>query len=105
MRLEDVHLHDSTLLRVIERPDSGILAFELDYPEDWQNEVYVAKTLVFRDPLGYSVEEGPFSGNPTILGAHVEAQGARFAVIIDTNVGQRKLSYAGVEFLDGHGAV
>lgn len=29
-------------------------------PEDWQNEVYVAKTLIFRDPLGYHVDEDPF---------------------------------------------
>jgi len=105
MRLEDLHLHDSTIVRVIERPATGILAFELDYPEDWRNEVYVAKTLVFRDPLGYSVEEGLFSGNPTLLGAQVEPQGARFTVVIDTNAGQRKLSYADVELLDGHGAV
>jgi hypothetical protein len=105
MRLEDVHLHDSTILGVIERPAKGVLAFELDYPEDWEKEVYAPKTLIFRDPLDYSVEEGPFSGNPTLLGAHIEALGARFSVVLDTNAGKRRLSYSSVDLVDGHGAV
>ena len=105
MRLHDVHLHDSEVIRVIERPAASVLAFELDYPEDWENGVYVAKTLIFRDPLGYSVEEGPFNGNPVFLDAQVEEQGTRFAVVLETNAGRRKLSYSDVELVDGHGAV
>jgi hypothetical protein len=105
MRLEDLHLHDSTIIRVIELPALSVLAFELDYPEDWQNEIYVSKTLIFRDALGYAVEEGPFSGNPTLLDAHIEPQGARFFVVLNTNAGTRKLSYSSADLVDGHGAV
>jgi hypothetical protein len=105
MRLEDIHLHDSTIVRVIERPEASLLAFELDYPEDWESEVYVAKTLIFREALGYAVEEGPFSGNPTLLDAHVSQQGNRFGVVLDTNAGHRRLTYSAVDLVDGHGAV
>ena len=105
MRLEDVHLHDATIIRVVERPDLSLLAFELDYPQDWENEVYVAKTLVFRDPLGYSVDEGPFNGSPTLLDAQIKTSGARFVVVLETNAGRRVLSYSSVELVDGHGAV
>jgi len=51
MRLEDVHLHDATILRVVERPDLDLVAFELDYPEDWEANLFVPKTLVFREVL------------------------------------------------------
>ena len=105
MRLEDVHLHDSTIIRVVERPALGVLAFELDYPRDWEKEVYVAKTLIFRDPLGYSVDEGPFDGNPTLLDAQIETRDGRFVVVLETNAGRRSLSYSDVELVDGHGAV
>lgn len=105
MRLEDVQLHDSIIIRVIERPAKALLAFELDYPEDWDKNIFVPKTLVFRDPLNYSVDEGPFSGNPTLLGALVETTGSRYAVVLETNAGHRRLSYSKVELLDGHGAV
>jgi len=105
MRLEDVHLHDSVIIRVIERPDKSVLAFELDYPEDWENDVYVAKTLVFRDPLEYRVDEGPFHGSPAILDANIIAKGMRCVVVLETNAGRRSLSYSEVDLLDGHGAV
>jgi hypothetical protein len=105
MRLEDVHLHDATIIRVIERPAKSVLAFELDYPEDWENEVYVAKTLIFRDPLEYRVDEGPFHGSPTLLEANIVSKGTRFAVVLETNAGRRSLSYSEVELLNGHGAV
>jgi hypothetical protein len=90
---------------VIEQPATSVLAFELDYPEDWENQVFVRKTLVFRDALDYRVDEGPFQGSPTLLEAKIVSKGTRFAVVLETNAGRRSLSYSEVELLDGHGAV
>ena len=106
MQLEDINLHDSTIIRVIEVPAKSLLAFELDYVLEYPaDSAFVAKTLVFRDPLDYRVDEGPFQGNPALLDAHIERKGTRYEVVLETNAGRRSLSYSQVELLDGHGAV
>ena len=105
MKLEDIHFHDSTIVRVIEVPEHDLLAIELDYPVDWQASVFAPRTVLFHDVLRYVVAEGPFAGKPTILEHAVSMDGERKRIVLRTNAGERSLSYARIELLDGHGAV
>ena len=105
MNVEDIHFHDSKILRVIEVPARDLLAMELDYPIDWQANLFAPQTLIFHDVLGYTVAEGPFAGSPTIMGCSASVDGKLTRIILETNAGQRSLSCTRIELVDGHGAV
>jgi len=61
MKIEDIHFHDCQIVRIVEVPEQDVLALELEYPVDWEANLFSAKTLIFHDVRGYFVEEGPFS--------------------------------------------
>jgi len=98
MNIQEIHIHDSVILRVIEDTENDVLLFEVDYPEDWDSNIFVKKVLKFTDVLNYQVCEGPFLGSPTMLSysAQSEASG-RTALKIETTAGYRELSYTEVE--------
>ena len=101
MNLDDIHFHDSQIIRVIEHPETDDLLIEVEYPTDWPNNIFEDKVLVFRDVLNYEVHEGPFKGSPTIL--HVIEVGRdqeRSLLRIQTNAGFRQLLCSGVELLE-----
>lgn len=98
LELKDIHFHDSRLIRVLELPDAGEVHFEVSYPVDWQNNVFEPRAIVFIDVLNYHVDEGPFSGAPTLLDAYDNgARGAYRSVTLQTNAGSRSLLFKRVE--------
>lgn len=101
MELDDIHFHDSTLIRVVELAEPHDLLFEVMYPVDWDNNVFDMRVIAFRDVLNYRVDEGPFCGAPTLLDACDEGPaGAYRRVILQTNAGTRSLSFKSVELLE-----
>ena len=104
MKLEDIFFHDCKLVRVVELPARDLLAFEVDYPIDWEANVFGPKTILFSNVLRYEVHEGPFLGAPVILEYTADEDGERTRITIHTNAGLRALSFASVDLIDGHGA-
>ena len=103
MDLPDIHFHDSVLLRVIEDPEADDLIFEVDYPVDWDNNLFEKRYIVFGDVLGYTIDEGPFSGAPTLLDySDVSEVGDRRTVTLQTNAGTRKLLFRTVDLVSNH---
>jgi hypothetical protein len=104
MDLADIHFHDSTIRRVVELADSHDLLFEVDYPVDWENNVFEVRVIAFRDVLDYRIEEIPFVGAPTLLDAIEEpSAGGYRRVQLLTNAGSRWLSFKTVELWPGGG--
>ena len=98
MTLDDIHIHDSVILGVIEDTETDVLTFELSYPTDWDNDVYERRNLKFIDVLNYRVCEGSFIGSPTMLSYSVEAlDSGHTRVKLETNAGYRKLSFKEVK--------
>jgi hypothetical protein len=98
MDLTDIHFHDSRLIRVTEAADAHDLYFEVMYPVNWENNCFELREIVFLDVLEYRVDEGPFSGAPTILDAYDNGvNGAYRSVTLQTNAGTRSLLFKQVE--------
>jgi hypothetical protein len=101
MDLGDIHFHDSRLIRVVELAVSHDLLFEVEYPVDWENNVFKARVIAFRDVLNYRVDEGPFWGAPTLLDVYDEGQAEGYRrVTLRTNAGTRSLCFKAVELLE-----
>lgn len=98
MNLEEIHFHDSILLSVIENTKSDELCFEVDYPTDWENNIYQKRIIIFTEVLNYQVFEGAIHGHSTILGMSVlEVKNDRTSIRIDTNAGYRLLEFKEVK--------
>ena len=98
MKLEDIHFHDSQIIQVVEYPDVDDLVLQVDYPVDWDNNIFERRFIVFHDVLNYTVNEGPFSGAPTLL--DVKNKGVvsgRQSIVLQTNAGTRSLEFSRVE--------
>jgi hypothetical protein len=94
----DIHFHDSLLLRVVEIAESHDLLFEVEYPVDWENNLFEPRIIAFLDVLNYKVEEGPFVGAPTLLDAYDNgSDGGYRRVTLQTNAGTRSLWFRSVE--------
>jgi len=102
MKLEDIHFHDSVIHRVIENPEADTLSFEVDYPLDWENNIFARKVIQFTDVLNYQVFESPFFGKPTFLEwSIVGSESDREIVRLETNAGFRQLSFKDVSLING----
>lgn len=100
MELIDIHFHDARLRRVIELPETDDILFEVDYPIDWENNIFAPRVIRFRDVLNYRVDEMPFSGAPTLLDAYDQGcVGSRRSVVLQTNSGTRSLLFGSVDLL------
>ncbi len=84
MKLEDIFFHDCKLVRVVEDPERDLLAMEVQYPVDWDANIFAPRTLLFSDVLCYQVDEAPFRGAPTILEYAVEQDGSRTRITMHT---------------------
>ncbi len=64
--------HDSVIRKVIDLPEDGNhrLLIEIEYPVDWENDVWDIRTIQFQDVYGYEIHEGPCVNVPTILDAN-----------------------------------
>lgn len=97
MDISSIHFHDTQILRVIEDCAADTLTMEVEYPVDWERNVFEKRLLVFDDVHGYQVFEGPFHGLPTILDAGIIGTEDRWSRLrLDTNAGRRELSCTAV---------
>lgn len=96
--MDEISWHDSIINRVIETPATSELVMEVDYPVDWENNVFEPRSIIFTDPLDYHIQEGPFLGNPTILDATIELTPDGYRrIVLETNAGQRSLRFSNLE--------
>jgi hypothetical protein len=108
-----LNLHDSEILNVIEDTQNDTIDFILDYPVDWDKNIFTKKTLRFYDFLNYSVKEIPFATRPQILDfndfgeiKYSIGEGrnkidiVRQKIELITNAGSRSLEYKKIELLD-----
>ncbi len=107
--LDDIHWHDCELESVVEIPSSDILAFNVQYPENWEQNVFVSKSIVFEGYYSQEVNEMPFEGNPTILSAELLSKvgsafqiDGYFKVHIKTNAGDRFVTAKNIKVLCEH---
>ena len=59
--------HDSKILSVTENTQDHYLDFLLDFPTNWQDNIFEPRTLRFTEVIFYNIDEIPYFGQPTIL--------------------------------------
>ena len=106
MNIDDFDFHDSQILSVTENTQDHHLDFLLNFPTNWQNNIFEKRTLRFTEVIFYNIDEIPFYGQPTILEiinfgqvnkswgsgrSHIEAR--RTKIEIKTNAGNRIIEY------------
>jgi len=103
MDISSIHFHDTQIIRVIEDPAANSVTMEVDYPVDWEHNIFERRLLVFEDVGTYGISEGPFHGCPTILDAEIIGTDGRWTKIrLDTNAGYRELSCMAVRLLENN---
>jgi hypothetical protein len=105
MKIDELFIHDSFIKSVTENPETDELTFNIDWPKDWENNIFVDADLIFEDVLNYEVHEGPFAGNPTILdliedGKRIDYKVERRKFKIETNAGYRTLYSTEVKIVE-----
>ena len=101
MDISYIHFHDTHILRVIEDCVADTLTMEVEYPVDWERNIFEKRLLVFDDVHGYQVFDGPFGGCPTILDASILDTDGRWSRLrLDTNAGRRELSCTAVRLIE-----
>lgn len=101
MDISSIHFHDTQILRVIEDCVANTLTMEVEYPVDWERNVFERRLLVFDDVHSYQVFEQPFHGSPTILDAEVVAtEGRSSRLRLDTNAGRREVNCTSVRLCE-----
>ncbi|WP_323775120.1 hypothetical protein [Alcanivorax sp.] len=88
--LNEIHWHDSEIESVIEMRAKDELVYNVQYPEDWSQNVFTAMAITFCGYHSHVVEEMPSEGNPTILAVSVvEEEGGYTTAKLETNAGNR----------------
>lgn len=101
MDISTIHFHDTQILRVIEDCAADTLTMEVEYPVDWEHNVFEKRLLVFENVHGYQISDAPFQGLPTILDASIVSTDGRWSrVRLETNAGPRELSCTAVRLID-----
>lgn len=101
MDISSIHFHDTQILRVIEDCAADTLTMEVEYPVDWEGNVFEKRLLVFDDVRGYQISDWPFQGCPTILDVSIiNTDGKWSRVRLETNAGPRELSCTAVRLID-----
>jgi hypothetical protein len=111
MLIDDISFHDSYILEVRETWEQTI-DFLLEFPIDWQNDVFEKKILRFKDVISYQIDEIPFASRITILqivnlGQITKTFGTdrnkietvRNKIEIQTNAGIRIVEFSECEFI------
>jgi hypothetical protein len=114
MIFDDFSFHDATILKVEEDTASQTLDFILDFPVDWQNNLFENKVLRFKDAIVYIKKEIPFLGHPAILeikqhhsslkhtykAANGTIESSKHKIEMVTNAGSRFVEFNEAELLD-----
>ncbi|MDO6739335.1 hypothetical protein [Wenyingzhuangia sp. 2_MG-2023] len=108
----NIELHDSEIIKVKENTLEDTLNFIIEYPVDFNKNIFEKRILRFFDYLNYSVKEIPFATRPIILSYenfgkinYVIGTGrnkikvSRYKTVINTNAGTRSLEYNKFELL------
>ena len=96
MKINVPFIHDTKIYFVTEDSNKDELIFDIQWPKDWENNIFVSANLIFENVLNYQIHEGPFSGNPVILdileiGKKTDFGIERVGFKIETNAGFRLL--------------
>ncbi|MVF14996.1 hypothetical protein FT643_23000 [Ketobacter sp. MCCC 1A13808] len=95
--LNEIHWHDSVIESVIEIPAKDQLIYNVQYPENWEQNIFVPKAITFSGYHSHAIEEMPFEGNPTILAVSVVEEIDGFTTIkLETNAGNRYITAQGL---------
>ena len=101
MDISTIHFHDTQILRVIEDCAADTLTMEVEYPVDWERNVFEKRLLVFEDVHAYQIFDGPFQGCPTILDASIIGTDGRWSRLrLETNAGRRELSCTALRLIE-----
>ncbi len=101
--LSEIHWHDSEIESVIEIPAKDQLIYNVQYPENWDKNIFVPKAITFIGYHSHSIEEMPFEGNPTILAALTVKKESGFTTIkLETNAGNRYITAKSFEISAQH---
>jgi len=106
MNIDDYSFHDSRILSVTENTQDHYLDFLLDFPTNWEDNIFEPRILRFTEVIFYSIDEIPFFGQPTILeiinfgqvtknwgtGRNL-IEATRMKIEIQTNAGNRIIEY------------
>lgn len=88
--LNEIHWHDSEIESVIELPQKDELIYNIQYPENWEQNIFAPKSITFSGYHSHQVNEMPFEGNPTILAVKLVSEKDGFSTIqLETNAGDR----------------
>ena len=102
LRVEDIFWHDCVIVRVVESPTRKV-AFQVEYPENWEADHYEDKTILFSDVYSYEIHEGPFHGPITILAASEKSVANETRLLrLETNAGYRELRFKTLNLVSGH---
>lgn len=113
MLFNDISFHDAQILKVVEDSKVQTLDFYLNFPVDWENNLFEKKILRVKNVLVYTKKEIPFAGYPAILDV-TELHNAKhtynklseeigqsaYKIRIDTNAGQRWIEFASADLLN-----
>ena len=87
---DQIYWHDCEIESAVEIPSQDMLALNVQYPENWEQNCFVPGAIIFSGYHPQEVHEMPFEGNPTILRASVEAENRGTTTVrIETNAGFR----------------
>ena len=96
--LYEIHWHDLEIESVIEIPAKDELVYNVQYPEDWGQNIFVSRAITFSGYHSHTVDEMPFEGNPSILAAAVvRKEGGCTTVKLETNAGNRFITAKSVQ--------
>ncbi|WP_075186518.1 hypothetical protein [Teredinibacter haidensis] len=96
--INEIHWHDSEIESVIEIPAKDYLIYNIQYPESWDQNIFVPKEVRFSGYHSHFVEEIPFEGNPTILAVSViKEEGGYTTIKLETNAGNRYVTAKNIE--------
>ncbi|SDD61360.1 hypothetical protein SAMN05216464_10270 [Mucilaginibacter pineti] len=95
MNLSDYSFHDAAILKVTEYTANQTIEFLLDFPVNWEENLFEHRILRFKDVTSYNLKEIPFSGNITIL----DITGSKNKAELITNAGNRFIEFSTCELI------
>ena len=112
MNIDNYSFHDALILEVKETPKEQILDFLIDFPVDWENNVFEKRVLRFNNVVLYSIDEISFDGQPAIMNilnngiikrligsGRNQIEIVRQQIEIQTNAGKRIIEFSDCEFI------
>ena len=90
MNFNDYFLHDATVLKVIEYPETQTFDFHINYPINWEENIFEPKIIRFNNVTLYHHNEIRFNGLPTILKVDIINE---LKIALITNSGERIIEF------------